>query len=348
MEMRYQIIAFVIGEMPKVKRVVDKQPAVMPPTGKSAPRYIEKTVPQHVLIDTQAYSLGDIPATLALKRYSRDSLVAELRFEVQNIFTDETLELKEKALDYCYDFLKMQGIKNEEESMEEYALFVISDYHGEPEQFFAHKEKIASFLKSERGLLDAREIEHTLSMQLQYAKDDLVIVDWDGAWIFDPHGDIESAVELFQIANTQLLRYRVLDKDLDIRLRRVARLIEERPPQKKFFFSPGEVHQSLRQLMLIRSRSISEFQAVERDIKLIGDWYSARLFELTAKKFKLDEWRASIREKLESLEDVYTIASENFTISWERRSKIIEMIGWYVLLTGWLVLLILDFYFYKF
>ena len=50
----------------------------------------------------------------------------------------------------------------------------------------------------------------------------------------------------------------------------------------------------------------------------------------------------TIKEKLDDLEDIYSVASENFTVSWERRGHTIEMIGWYILLVGWMVFLLKD------
>lgn len=77
---------------------------------------------------------------------------------------------------------------------------------------------------------------------------------------------------------------------------------------------------------------------MERDIKLIGDWYSARLYELAGRKFKFTEWRNQIKEKLDAIEDIYSIISERFSFSPER----IELIGWFILLLGWAVLLVFD------
>ena len=134
--------------------------------------------------------------------------------------------------------------------------------------------------------------------------------------------------------------YHSLDSDIDERLKHVVRLIKAAPVKSKFLFNAAEVAQVFKKAMLVRSESISEFQAIDREIKLIGDWYSARLFDLLSKKFKLDEWRKAIREKLDDLEDTYSIASENFTVSWERRGHNIEMVGWYILLIGWMVFLL--------
>jgi hypothetical protein len=47
---------------------------------------------------------------------------------------------------------------------------------------------------------------------------------------------------------------------------------------------------------------------------------------------------------LDGLEGIYAIASDRFTVSWERRARVIELVAWYILLLGWGVLLALDFY----
>ncbi|OGZ97467.1 MAG: hypothetical protein A3I44_06230 [Candidatus Sungbacteria bacterium RIFCSPLOWO2_02_FULL_51_17] len=343
--MKGKLVIFVICETAKPKKASE---ALQPQVLKSAPHYFQRAVPQQHLATQEDVVIGGHRGTLLLKTYPPDHLLAEVTFDMSDILFDDMIAFKEEALSHLWGYLQEKGGKDVEEFSEEYTAYIVSDYSGDPEQFFVHKERIAGLLKTEKLPLDSGEVEYTLSSQIKYAKDDLVIVDWDGAFIFDAGGDYESTLELLELANWQLLRFRILDRDIDTRLLSVTKIIESTPPRTKFFFKPGEVHAALKQTMLLRTRSISEFQALEREFKLVGDWYSARLYELVAKKFKLEELRAIVKDKLDALEDVYTLVSENFTISWEQRSRIAEMIGWYVLLLGWLILLILDFYFYKY
>lgn len=341
--MRSKLISFVISETTRAKKGKVEQI----PTVKSAPHYFETTMPQQFIVKQGKVEVSGRDGVLTLKSYHPDILVAEIILELDNPFQENVIALREAVIDQCHDILEKNGGKEVDKMSEEYSVFTVTNYQGDPEQFFEHKEMIASLLKSEKNRLDPQEIEYTLSTQIKYAKNDLVIIDWDGAFLFDPEGDMDSTIELFQLANLQLLRYRILDKDLDERLHKIASLIEHAPEKSKIFFKAKEVNQALKDTILVRSGSIHEFQALERDIKLIGDWYWARLYELIAKKFKTEDWRKSVKDKLDALEDVYTIASENFTVSWERRAHIIELAGWYVLLIGWLVLLALDVYFYK-
>jgi hypothetical protein len=48
----------------------------------------------------------------------------------------------------------------------------------------------------------------------------------------------------------------------------------------------------------------------------------------------VDDWRRAVKEKLDGLEGIYGIASDRFTVSWERRARLIELAAWYVLLLG--------------
>lgn len=336
--MRAKLISFVIAGTTRAKKGKE---AVQSPAVKSAPHYFEATVPQQFIVSQDAVTLREKEGALSLKTYPPDIMIAEARFDLPDIFAEGVLELKEEAITLCRETLKKKGGKDVEEFSEEYSVYVASDYAGDPEQFFVErKERVASLLKSETIALDPLEIDYTLSVRLKYAKNDLVIVDWDGAFIFDPEGDIEATVELLELANLQLLRYRLLDKELDARLELVAKIFQSLPERKRAvtLFGGKEVRNALQSIIKIRATSLFGFQSLEREIKLIGDWYSARLYELAAKKFKLDEWRAQIKEKLETLEDIYSTASERFSWSPQR----IELVGWFILLVGWAIILGFD------
>jgi hypothetical protein len=99
----------------------------------------------------------------------------------------------------------------------------------------------------------------------------------------------------------------------------------------------------LKDIIEIRTQSILQSEAVERNIKLIGDWYSARLYSLIAKKFHLESWRTEIKEKLDTLEDVYSMAAENFSVSYRATVEFVILGGWFLLL----VLYVAEFLFVK-
>ncbi|MDP3784575.1 MAG: hypothetical protein Q8R12_00635, partial [bacterium] len=253
--MKAKLICFVVAETPKPKK--GKQEVLLTQPLKSAPHYFEATVPRQFLISQDKLTVRGLEGTEDLKSYQPTFLLAEATFDMENIFFDDMIPFKEDVITQCRELLKKKGVKAVEEFSEEYSVFAVSEYSGDPEQFFTHKEKLVGLLKSEKFPLDPKEVEYTLSAQLKYAKNDLVVVDWDGAFIFDPEADFASTVELLELANLNLLKYRLLDVELDKRLQYVAEIFQSLPEKRWTFFQfqRGEIKNALMTLIKIRASS---------------------------------------------------------------------------------------------
>ena len=310
---------------------------------KSSPNYPD-VVPKQAIIRMQKGWIQDREIEFVVKAYLPDTVIVEATAEFQDLASEPLLELNRDLLLECRRILN--EFQCNPEFDEDYSVYCISDYHGDPEIFLElYGEKIASLLKMERIPLDEEEIRATLQSMLKYGKDDLTVVDWDGAFLFDPQGDFEANIELFEITNLQLLKSRMLDNELDRRLETALQLLRRRP--ERTLLSSRQVRLVLREIIQIRTTSILESQAIEHGIKLIGDWYTARLYALVSKKFHLDDWRKNIMEKLDVLEDVYSMAADNFSISFNTTLEFILIGGWFVLQIGWFMLLYLEFYYAK-
>ncbi|HBM45945.1 MAG: hypothetical protein UT05_C0001G0078 [Parcubacteria group bacterium GW2011_GWF2_38_76] len=339
----FKITSFVIAEAAKIKKTGKEAPPPILP--KSAPSYFDKSVPAQYIIGKEKIKIGKKNIELFIKTYQPDAIVIEATTEVEDVFAENILELKAGMLKACHQSATKNGAK--EEPSEEYTVYQVSGYEGDPEDFIKDREeKIAGLLKSEKSILDEKEVDYTLSFQFKYSKDDLMIVDWDGAIVFDQQGDFDEDIELLQLANYQLLRYRILDEDLDERMKKISKAIQIDNIKLWRVIPSKEVTQEFRDIIKLRVQSIAQFEALERNMKLIGDWYSARLYDLMSKKFRLDGWRGTIKEKMESLEDIYSIASENLGMSNLQRLELIQIWAFFFLQIGWLVILILELFYY--
>ena len=297
-------------------------------TLKSGPSYPD-VIPKQKIIKVEKREVDGAEVGFIVKAYLPDVVVVEASLQMDDILADTTLEFKRRLINECRKILGEFGCDPKFD--EEYSVYCISAYSGDPEVYLSlYGDTIAAFLKNERIALDEEEVQSTLSTYLKYGKDDITIVDWDGAFIFDSSGDFESNIELFEIANLQLLKSRILDYDLDERLEKTLRLVKA--PKKLPVIRSAEVRRVVREIIEIRTQSILESEAVERNIKLIGDWYSAKLYTLISKKFHLESWKTEIKEKLDTLEDVYTMATENFSVSYRATIEFIILGGWFVLL----------------
>lgn len=334
--MKQQITCFILGEVDR-----DVRGAVFQaPLAKSAPVYSGRSLPHQVVISQQVVDSAGRQVTVHVGGFPPAVLLVRARADVDDIFSRSTFDREQELFLQVREIFQAHG--GSMEFCEEYSVFLVSGYRGEPEQFLTHAPLMAGLLKSERLELDPKEVEYTLRSQIKYGRNDLSIIDWDGAFLFDETGDFDEDIELLTLANLQLLRHRLLDCQLDNRLTQMAGVVE-RPFRGRPSFRSRELMGDLTEVVKARRMSISELQRLERDIKLIGDWYSARFFEAVTAKFKIEEWRKSIMGKLDSLEDIYSIISENFAISWKNRAEWVQIILFFILQGFWFLLIALEF-----
>lgn len=320
-----RLVTFLIGKTDYDLTATD---VVEIKTMKSAPSYYA-VIPKQKVIRIEQRHVLEMEVGFLVKAYLPHIVVVEASIELADILASDTLDIKRALIAECRRVLLEFGCNSKFD--EEYSVYCISDYSGDPEVYLSVAgDRVAGFLKNEDQPLDESEVSATLSSSLKYGKNDVTIVDWDGAFIFDSTGDFRSDIELFEIANLQLLRYRILDNELDRRLEHTLRLLKSSGDIP--FFKSREVRRVLRDIIEIRTQSILESEAVEHNIKLIGDWYSARLYSLIARKFHLDTWSTDIKEKLDTLEDVYTMAAENFSLSYRATIEFVILAGWFILL----------------
>ena len=311
---------------------------------KSSPSYPD-VIPKQMVVKVEKRKVDDRVVDFLVKFCPPGVVIVEASIDLENILGDHVFDIKRSLIVECRAVLWEYHCNPYFD--EEYSVYCVSDYKGDPENVISErKDSIAGLLKTERMPLDEEEINTTLKFNIKYLKDDITIVDWDGAFVFDPRGDFASNIELFEIANLQLLKLRVLEHEVEERLEKAARLLQRTTGRKIPWLKSREIRHSLREIIQIRTESIQEFAATERNINLIGDWYSARLFDLITKKLHLEAWKTNVNKTLDALEDIYSMISENFSMSFSTTLEFIITFGWFILLVGYFSLFFLE-VFYK-
>jgi hypothetical protein len=61
----------------------------------------------------------------------------------------------------------------------------------------------------------------------------------------------------------------------------------------------------------------------ENALKIVGDVYAARLFALATARLGLNQWKASVQEKLRTLNDIYRFAVEQTSMA---RGEFLELV----------------------
>ena len=185
---------------------------------------------------------------------------------------------------------------------EEYVVFQLGDVG--PEWVAANMGWIAGLIRLESGPLSPGEVREATRLGLSYTPSDLVVLDWAAGFVADR--ECADTLQVIEFANVQLLEFRHIDDRLDDRLEAAYRLIHAEKGKKRprAWRGQGAAVRSIRELEI---EATSLFERADNNLKLIGDQYLSRVFDLARNRFHLGEWQQSIRRKLEVVGDVYDL-----------------------------------------
>lgn len=184
----------------------------------------------------------------------------------------------------------------------------------------SHGGTIAQLLRGERSPLSAEERDEVLRHRISYFADDLVIPTWNSAFIRDTESGAQGAIEILEFANSQLLEFRYYDQLLDAELERIYPQLQRQGwlhnwLARRYSRAVREVHSLFIDVNELTDRT-------ENALKIVGDVYAARLFALAAARLGLNQWKASVQEKLRTLADIYQFAVEQTSMA---RGEFLEL-----------------------
>ena len=130
-----------------------------------------------------------------------------------------------------------------------------------------------------------------------------MVIDWDAALVVDLDRPPEDVLFVLELANLQLEEFQWMDRVLDGYLDRAHADLGRRR-----WWSVGATAAVLRSLRRLRLDLARLADAVAHATKFVGDWHLARVYALARERFHLDQWRASVGERLGQLDELYTLA----------------------------------------
>lgn len=318
-----------------------------PDSDDSPPQPVEqikglKDAPYFQPIDIGLVTLGDetliiegYAVSVMRQRYDGRVQMIECHYELEDPFAASTLSDRTKiqsALQsrYTPEAFRRNGL------FEEYTILLVQHVKPSPDKWIEKNNlAIANFIRSQREVFDKGEVSEILASRTRYSASELTLVDWEGAVIIAPLADYQSDIALLKIGNYQLLRYRMLDQSIEEMLDK----INERFFQAK---RPRATRGLVRQIAAHRLEVMLDFERAEQNLLLIGDWYTAKLYESIQNELYLKDWKESVRAKLDNLENIVETIQDNFMLSWEALMERAQMLGWVLLLIGYIYLYLLD------
>jgi len=207
------------------------------------------------------------------------------------------------------------------EAVEDYVIYALEAPEDPAELARLEREQgqlLARILRAEEGALSGGEIENALDGRIAYAPQELVLVDWFGALLLgDEMADERRVLEL---ATVELVELRFLDGRLERRIDEAYDLLA-RGRGARFGLAPRT--QEVERLARFQADSAMLHENSDNALKLLGDDYLARLYELCSERFHFSAWDLAIERKLGTLESIYSKISD---LAARRRAELLEWI----------------------
>ncbi len=190
------------------------------------------------------------------------------------------------------------------EGLETYQLFFVRRLEGAAtSQETLARAPIAELLLGETSATRLSHAERTDVLQhaFSYLEDDLAVVDWNSAFLLEPSG-VGDIPDLLEFATAHLLELRYYDALLDRELGAIYREIDARRAGPSVFTRRYMKLQRRTAALLLEISEMAEH--LENAVKIIGDFYLARLYQSAVRRFRLPAWKESVLRKQELLAGV--------------------------------------------
>ena len=174
-----------------------------------------------------------------------------------------------------------------------------------------HSSQIAQVVRGDKIKLAEVERNEVLHSQISYYASDLAVIGWNAAFLYDSSAGAETAIQLLEYANSQLLEFRHYDELLTEILDRVYDMLAE----KTGFFRRWGMARSARQLHTVLLEISELTERADNAIKFLSDMFAARLYKLAAAKVGVPDYKDLVTQKLKTAEDLYDYMVEQFNQS---------------------------------
>jgi hypothetical protein len=206
--------------------------------------------------------------------------------------------------------------------VEEYSLWHVSDFSPSmtgTQALAGLPQDIARLLTLEEGTFSGAAIDEILKAPIRYFDNDLFVADWCASFAYDQK--FQDTVEVLEFLNVQLLELRFFDRLLLEAIDATAGELRRRGRIYHILHDPYE--KPLRKLSQISTDVSLVRERIYNSLKLVGDAYLARVYEEARRKVGAEKHEGSVRDKLATLTEIYTVMNDRAQAS---RTETLEMI----------------------
>ena len=195
---------------------------------------------------------------------------------------------------------------------EDYFIFHVREVAGSPsasELLATEGQRISQIVRGETMQLSEGERQEILQSRISYYPNDLAVIGWNAAFVYDTITGAETAIQLLEYANSQLLEFRHYDELLTRQLEGVYEFLEHGGTGVLTRWKTARQASKLHTVLL----EVTELtERVDNAIKFLSDMFSARLYKLAASKVGVPDYKDLVNQKVQTAEQLYRFMVDQF------------------------------------
>ncbi len=203
---------------------------------------------------------------------------------------------------------------------EDYLIAFVREFNEAPSaQELTERVDLVPLLSGETRPLSEGARRDLLRQRFSYYVDDLVVLTWDRAFIYEPRGDLD-VMDVLDVANAQFLEVRYYDQLLDAELPRMYDLVEAMQKSRPLL-SSRRFADLARKLYGLVAEVTELREKVDNALQVTEDVYLARIYTAALDLFRVASVNAAVDRKLAIIRDTYDSLYEEASA---RRAALME------------------------
>ena len=220
-------------------------------------------------------------------------------------------ELTKRLIDQRVESIRPAMIRPYEDWLsEDYYIFHLDDPGVLNSQALVrdHGHDISRLISGETAPLAAAETQEIFQASLSYYPNDLTVVGWNAAFVYDTEAGAETTIRILEYANSQLLQFRHYDELLTLELRNAYRYLEAR----RGLLAGWRIRPGAMRFKTVLLEVTELAERTDHALKFVGDMFSARLYRICASRIGVNDFEQLVQEKLHTADDLYDFMIEQF------------------------------------
>jgi hypothetical protein len=194
---------------------------------------------------------------------------------------------------------------------EDYFVFHVREIAGNPsaaELLATERGRIAQIVRGETVPLSEGECQEILLSRISYYPHDLTVIGWNAAFLYDNQPGAETAIQLLEYANSQLLEFRHYDELLTRELQSVYEFMDH----GSGIWARWRTAKRATRLHTVLLDVDELTERADNAIKFLSDMFSARLHKVAASKIGVTDYKDLVNQKVHTAEELYRFMVEQF------------------------------------